>query len=108
MLLGVNSDKDIETARKYVKKKDINWRSFWAGEDGTRGSIPVKWNISSWPSTFVIDVKGVIRYKNLRGDELDQAITKLLAEAGHEVDIKHDEVEEKEVEEKVEEKKKDD
>ena len=88
MLLGVNSDKDIEVARKYVKEKDINWRSFWSGEDGTRGPIPVKWNIDTWPSSFVIDAKGVIRYKNLRGDEMDQAVTKLLAEAGHEVEIK--------------------
>ena len=96
MLLGVNSDEDIETARKYVKKKDINWRSFWAGEDGTRGPIPIKWNISTWPSSFVIDAKGVIRYKNIRGDELDDAITKLLAEAGHEVEIKHEDEKKKE------------
>ena len=96
MLLGVNSDKDIETARKYVKQKDINWRSFWAGEDGTRGPIPIKWNISTWPSSFVIDAKGVIRYKNIRGDELDDAITKLLAEAGHEVEIKHEDEKKKE------------
>ena len=88
VLLGVNSDKDIEVARKYVKEKDINWRSFWSGEDGTRGPIPVKWNISTWPSSFVIDAKGMIRYKNLRGDEMDEAVTKLLAEAGHEVEIK--------------------
>ena len=88
VLLGVNSDKDIEVARKYVKEKDINWRSFWSGEDGTRGPIPVKWDISTWPSSFVIDAKGMIRYKNLRGDEMDEAVTKLLAEAGHEVEIK--------------------
>ena len=94
--MGVNSDEDIETARKYVKKKDINWRSFWAGEDGTRGPIPIKWNISTWPSSFVIDAKGVIRYKNIRGDELDDAITKLLAEAGHEVEIKHEDEKKKE------------
>jgi len=96
VLLGVNSDNDIQTARKYVKKKDINWRSFWAGEDGTRGPIPVKWNIGTWPSSFVIDAKGVIRYKNLKGDELDEAITKLLAEMGCEVEIKHDLEEKKE------------
>ena len=87
MLLGVNSDKDVNVALKYVKEKGINWRSFWAGEDGVQGPIPVKWNIETWPSTFVIDAKGVIRYRDIRGDEMDQAITKLLAEIDHEVEI---------------------
>ena len=87
VLIGVNSDKDIDVALKYVKDKDINWRSFWAGEDGVHGPIPVKWSIGTWPSSFIIDAKGVIRYKNLRGEDMDNAITKLLAEAGHEVEI---------------------
>lgn len=34
--------------------------------------------------------KGVIRFKNIHGEELDEAITKLLAEAGREVEIAHD------------------
>ena len=38
----------------------------------------------------MIDAKGVIRFKNHRGKELDKAITELLAEAGHEVVISHE------------------
>lgn len=90
-LIGVNSDKDLEFARKAVKEKDLSWRSFWNGEKGTRGPISVEWNITSWPTLFVIDAKGVIRYKNVRRDELDEALTTLLAEAGHEVQIEHEE-----------------
>ena len=94
-LIGVNSDKDLDVARKAVKEKNLNWRSFWNGEKGTQGPISVKWDISIWPTIYVIDAKGVIRYKNVRGDELDEALTKLLAEAGHEVEIKHDDEDEK-------------
>jgi len=43
----------------------------------------------------VIDAKGVIRYKNVRGEKLDEALTTLLAEAGHEVQIEHEHVKKK-------------
>ena len=89
-LIGVNSDKDLEQARKDNATKNITWRSFWNGEHGTAGPIVTKWGVTTWPTIYVIDAKGVIRYKNVRNDDLDQAITKLLAEAGHEVEITHE------------------
>lgn len=91
-LIGVNSDRKLETARTAVKEKDLPWRSFWNGEKGTQGPISVKWNINRWPTLYVIDAKGVIRFKDVRGEELDDALTVLLAEAGHEVKITHDEI----------------
>ena len=33
-----------------------------------------------WPTIYVLDAKGVIRYKGLRGDELDKAVDELLKE----------------------------
>ena len=89
-LIGVNSDKDLERARNAVEKKELNWRSFWNGEKGTMGPISIKWSVYTWPTLYVIDAKGVIRFKNVRGEELDQAITDLLAEAGHAVEISHE------------------
>ena len=68
-------------------KPDITWRSFWNGEDGVLGPIAVKWSVYSWPTIYLIDAKGIIRYKNVRGAELDAAITKLMAEASHEVKL---------------------
>ncbi len=90
-LIGVNSDRDLEAIRKIVAEKDITWRSFWNGPEGTRGPISTQWNATSWPTVFVLDAEGVIRFKNLHGDKLDEAIEKLLAEIGEEVVIKHDE-----------------
>lgn len=90
-IIGVNSDRDLETIRKTVEEKDITWRSFWNGPEGPRGPISKQWNVSGWPTVFVLDSKGVIRFKNPHGDKLDEAITELLAEMGEEVTIKHDE-----------------
>ena len=95
----VNSDDEIDVARNAVEKLEINWRSFWNGEKGTFGPISTKWNVDSWPTTYLIDAKGIIRYKDLKGEELDEAIEKLMAEAGHEVEL---EAEKKEMKEEAE------
>ena len=92
-LIGVNSDGDLELARKKKVERNITWRNFWNGENGTAGPIATKWGVKRWPTIYVIDAKGVIRYKNVRNDELDKAITTLLAEAGHEVKITHEHAE---------------
>lgn len=105
-LIGVNSDGDREEAAASLKDKNVTWRSFWNGEDGVMGPISIKWSVYSWPSIYLIDAKGIIRYKNVRGDELDEAITKLMAEAGHEVKLideeKEMEAKEKEMDKKME------
>ena len=95
-LIGVNSDADRDAIIETCKEKNITWRSFWNGPDGTSGPISTKWNVSGWPTIYVLDAKGVIRYKNVRGEAMDKAITELLAEAGHEIEISHDEEEEEE------------
>ena len=54
-------------------------RRFWAGS--TRGPIPTRWNVSGWPTTYVIDHKGVIRAKGARGAKAEEWIEKLVKEA---------------------------
>ena len=93
-LIGVNSDDEIDVARNAVEKLEINWRSFWNGEKGTFGPISTKWNVDSWPKTYLIDAKGIIRYKDLKGEKLDEAIKKLMAEAGHQVELEAEKKEE--------------
>lgn len=86
-IVGVNSDPDLESIRETVKEKSITWRSFWNGEDGPRGPISKEWCVRGWPTTYLIDKDGVIRYKNLRGDSLDKAIETLMSEMGEDVSI---------------------
>ena len=106
VLIGVNGDDDREEAAASAKKRNVNWRSFWNGENGAMGPIAIKWSVYYWPTTYLIDAEGIIRYKNVRGAELDEAITKLMAEAGHEVKLideeKEMEAKEKEMDKKME------
>ena len=95
-LIGVNSDRDLEMIQEVVKEKNLTWRSFWNGPDGTGGPISTKWGVTGWPTIYVMDSKGVIRYKNVRGDAMDRAVETLLAEMGENVTIVHEEEEEEE------------
>jgi hypothetical protein len=92
-LIGVNSDRDIKKIREVTKEKNISWRSFWSGEKGTGGPIPAQWGVRGWPTIYLIDAEGVIRHKNLRGKQLDNALTEMMAELGHEVDLSNHDAE---------------
>ncbi len=81
-LIGVNSDPDLDTLRKVRVEKELTWRSFWNGLDGTSGPISTKWGVTGWPTIYVLDDKGVIRFKDVRGEKMDEAVNQLLAEMG--------------------------
>jgi Thioredoxin-like len=79
-IVGINSDQDREQLKETLEKESITWPSFWNGPKGTSGGIAKTWNVHSWPTIYVLDHKGVIRFKNKRGAALDKAVDKLLEE----------------------------
>jgi hypothetical protein len=80
-LIGVNFDNSKEELKKVEEKNQITWRSFF---DGRRGPIGKQWRISGLPTIYVLDHKGVIRYKDVRDEEMDKAVDTLLKEMGAE------------------------
>ncbi len=81
-IIGINSDKDLVALKDVRAKENITWRSFWNGPEGTGGPISAAWNVHGWPTLYILDAKGVIRYKAVGGDEaaIDAALEKLLTE----------------------------
>ena len=77
-LLGINSDPDREGLKKVLEKEQITWRNWW--DKNTSGPIATAWNIHGWPTIYVLDHKGVIRARDVRGHAMDQAVDKLLKE----------------------------
>jgi hypothetical protein len=77
-LLEVNSDDDPAEWKRVMKKEGYTWRC-WA--DGKDGPIAKKWDVSRWPTTFVLDRQGVIRYKGLPSEMFEKAVEALLGEA---------------------------
>jgi thiol-disulfide isomerase/thioredoxin len=81
---------DIETKRdeglKAVSREKMTWPNFYDGiaDNGIpdKRSILARYHVHQFPSMFVIDAKGVIRFKYPEADEeLDRAVDELLKEA---------------------------
>jgi len=56
VLLGVNTDKDVELARQTAAKHEATWPSLWDGDE----KLAKRWNITGWPTTYVVDHRGQI------------------------------------------------
>ena len=78
-IVGVSTDATVETLKKSIASGEITWRCWYDG--GITGPITTQWGILSFPSIFVLDKAGVIRFKDVRGADLDKAVATLLDEA---------------------------
>jgi len=78
VLLGIHADDDTEKAKAAAEKYQMTWRSF---QDAREGPISKTYNIRGWPTIYVLDRKGVIRYRGLyHRSEIAAAVDKLLQE----------------------------
>jgi len=76
-LVSISVDEDKETLTEFLAKEPMPWTHWWNGhEDG----IIEDWNVESYPTIYVLDARGVIRHKDLRGEELEKAVNELLEE----------------------------
>jgi cytochrome oxidase Cu insertion factor (SCO1/SenC/PrrC family) len=81
-LLGINSDGEADEVNEMLEKQGITWRQ--AIDGSTEGPWATKWNVSGWPTLYLLDAKGKIREYWLGGPseaELDKKIEALIAEA---------------------------
>jgi peroxiredoxin len=81
-IVGVNSDPDLEQAKQAKVDRDLSYRAWWDGnqEDNTGGPIATEWNVTGWPSIYVLDGQGVIRFVDLHEEDLLKGVHQLLAE----------------------------
>jgi peroxiredoxin len=79
-IIGISLDTDKKLLEDFLEKTAIPWEiacSFKGWSDET-----VKlYKINATPSTWLIDRKGFLRFYNLRGEELRQAIEKVIKES---------------------------
>jgi thiol-disulfide isomerase/thioredoxin len=76
-LISISADAKKDTLKEFLEKEKMPWTHFW---NGATGGILKDWNVEHFPTIYVLDSKGVIRYKEIREAELEEAVEKLLAE----------------------------
>lgn len=81
-ILGVSSDKDADLAMRAKLAKGLTYRSWWDGhaEKNTRGPIATAWGVIGWPTVYLLDDEGVIRFVNLRQEDLLKGVKQLMTE----------------------------
>ena len=62
-----------------VASHAITWRCWYDGP--LAGPITTRWGVWAPPTIFVLDKAGGIRFKDVRGADLDRAVAVLLDEA---------------------------
>jgi peroxiredoxin len=77
VLLGISADDDLEDLRRFLAAEGMTWPNI---QDGPGGPIGKLYNVAFYPTVYVLDGRGVVRYKHVRDRELEQAVEGLLAE----------------------------
>jgi peroxiredoxin len=63
-LLGISvGGSNAKQLKELMDRQKLTWRSFVDAGNAGAGPIATKWNLSVTPTFYVIDHKGVIRYK---------------------------------------------
>jgi thiol-disulfide isomerase/thioredoxin len=78
-IVGISLDQNRADLDKYIKSNEISWPQFYDGKYW-QNDVAIKYGIQSIPATYLIDKKGKIRYKTLRGKKLETAVKQLLDE----------------------------
>lgn len=77
-IMGVSLDKEKSKLDEFTKSNNMSWQQYFDGE-GWGNKLAQQFGISSIPATFLLDRNGVIIAKDLRGEQLSEAIAKALA-----------------------------
>ncbi len=77
-IIGINLDEDEAKLKSFTKEKNMTWQQFFDGKQWSN-KLAVKYGVQSIPATFLLDGEGKIIGRDLRGEELEAAVTKALA-----------------------------
>jgi hypothetical protein len=77
----VETGSSPQAVRELRAKERLTYRAWWdAPSDDDHGAIASAWNAAGVPTVYLIDEDGVIRFVDLRYEDLLKGVRQLLAE----------------------------
>jgi thiol-disulfide isomerase/thioredoxin len=76
--ISVSADDTRKELVEFLEKTEMPWTQWW---DGAK-KVQEAYKVEFFPTIYVIDANGIIRYKHVRGKEMDEAVDALLKEMG--------------------------
>jgi thiol-disulfide isomerase/thioredoxin len=77
VLVSISVDETPKTVRDFLTTEPMPWIHWF---NGPAGNVIADLNVYSYPTIYVLDSKGVIRFKDIRDKQLDDAVSSLLKE----------------------------
>ncbi|HEV3237774.1 MAG TPA: redoxin family protein, partial [Gemmataceae bacterium] len=79
VLVSISTDEEKKTLTDFLAKEKMPWTHWWSGPES---ALMEDYEVEHFPTIYVLDAKGIIRNKEIRGEELEKAVEKLLEEMG--------------------------
>jgi peroxiredoxin len=81
-ILSVETGSSQAAIKQRKAEESLRYRSWWdaRSETGGRGSIASAWDVAGYPAIYVLDGNGVIRFVDLRYEDLLKAVRQLVSE----------------------------
>ncbi len=79
-LLGINTGDSEETFRKDSVELGVTWTCVYTYEGRAKSTVADLYQVQAYPTIYVLDAEGRIRFKDVRGQALLDAVAILLAE----------------------------
>jgi peroxiredoxin/TolA-binding protein len=77
-IVAISGDDDVDTVKQHLANRSLPWTHWY---NGPEGGVLDAWNVQAFPTVYLIDAAGVIRHRNIHGEELNKAVESLLKEA---------------------------
>ena len=81
-ILSVETGSSPVVMKERKAQESLRYRSWWdaRSDSGGRGSIASAWNVAGYPAIYVLDGQGVIRFVDVRYEDLLKAVRQLVNE----------------------------
>ena len=77
-IIGISLDQDKSRLTSFIESKGMKWQQYFDGK-GWGNKLAGQYGVNSIPATYLLDGEGKIIAKNLRGDDLEEAVSKSLS-----------------------------
>lgn len=79
-IIGISLDTEKDLLMKFLSKTTLPWKIACTYKGFYKDESSILYGINSTPSTWLVDRKGVLRYNEIKGEELKTAIESLIKE----------------------------
>lgn len=79
-IIGISLDTDEQLLRKFLEKNSLPWSISCSYKGFYKDKTALIYGINATPSTWLVDRKGIMRFNEIKGNDLKTAIELLLKE----------------------------